>query len=49
MQSTLGNFLGPFVTFLLIEIYLSSNAWYTDVVPCVEAEGFGELYHRVFK
>ena len=49
MQSTLGNFLRSFVTFLLIEIYLFNNAWYADVVPRVGAEGFGELCHRVFK
>ncbi|KAI9755789.1 MAG: kinesin-like protein Klp5 [Chaenotheca gracillima] len=49
VQSTLGNFLGPFISPLLIEMYLSTGAWYTDVVPRPGAAGFGELYRRVFK
>lgn len=49
VQSTLGNFLGPFVAPLLILMYLSCNAWYTDVVPNIAVGEFGELYRRVFK
>lgn len=48
VQSTIGNFLGPFVMPGLIKMYLSSNAWYTDVLPA-EAGGYGEIYRRVFK
>ena len=49
VQSTLGNFLGPFISPLLILMYLSTGAWYTKVVPSIGAGGFGELYKRVFK
>ena len=49
VQSTLGNALGPFLTPLLVEMYLSSNAWYTDVLPEQGAGALGELYKRVFK
>ena len=49
VQSTLGNFLGPFISPLLILMYLSTGAWYTKVVPGIGSGGFGELYKRVFK
>ena len=49
VQSTLGNFLGPFVAPLLILMYLSCNAWYTDIVPNIATGEFGELYRRVFR
>ena len=49
VQSTLGNFLGPFISPLLILMYTSTGAWYTKVVPGVGSGGFGELYKRVFK
>ena len=49
VESTLGNFLGPFICPLLIKMYLSSNAWYTTVVPDRATGNFGELYRRVFK
>jgi len=48
VQSTLGNFLGPFISPLLILMYTSSGAWYTKVVPGIGAGGFGGLYKRVF-
>ncbi|KAI9875091.1 MAG: hypothetical protein M1830_008885 [Pleopsidium flavum] len=48
VQSTLGNFLGPFLTPLLIEMYIQSGAWYTQILPRTRAGGFGELYQRVF-
>ena len=47
VESTLGNFLGPFVTPLLIMMYVSGGAWYTDILPATGS--FGELYRRVFK
>jgi len=49
VQSTLGNFLGPFLSPLLILMYTSTGAWYTKVVPGVGPGGFGELYERIFK
>ena len=48
VQSTLGNFLGPFFTPLLITMYTSSGAWYTHILPKSNG-GYGEIYQRVFK
>jgi len=48
VQSTVGNFLGPFLTPLLFKAYTSAGAWYTGVLP-PEPGGYGELYRRVFK
>ena len=46
VQSTLGNFLGPFITPILVEMYVAQGAWYTKLLP--EEGSFGELYRRVF-
>ncbi|CAF9931973.1 MAG: hypothetical protein HETSPECPRED_008232 [Heterodermia speciosa] len=46
VQSTLGNFLGPFITPLLVEMYIARGAWYTKPLP--EGGSFGELYKRIF-
>ncbi len=48
VQSTLGNFLGPFLTPLLIRMYTASGAWYTQVLSSSGSGGFGELYRKVF-
>lgn len=48
VQSTLGNFLGPFLTPLLVLMYTSSGAWYTKVLPGSGAGDLGKLYRRVF-
>lgn len=48
VESTIGNFLGPFLTPLLFKAYLSSGAWYTKVLPR-EPGGYAALYQRVFK
>lgn len=48
VQSTLGNFLGPFLTPLLIRMYTASGAWYTRILSRSGSGGFGELYRRVF-
>lgn len=48
VQSTIGNFLGPFLTPVLVEMYLSTNAWYTDFLP-KERGGYAAIYRRVFK
>ena len=49
VQSTLGNFLGPFLTPLLVEMYTSTGAWYTKILPDAGAGKLGDLYRRVFK
>jgi solute carrier family 10 (sodium/bile acid cotransporter), member 7 len=48
VQSTIGNFLGPFLTPLLFKLYTSTGSWYASVLP-IEPGGYGELYRRVFK
>ncbi|RDI86319.1 hypothetical protein Vi05172_g3709 [Venturia inaequalis] len=48
VESTIGNFLGPFLTPLLFKAYLSNDAWYTKVLPS-EPGGYAALYQRVFK
>ena len=48
VQSTLGNFLGPFLSPLLILMYTSTRAWYTEVIPVIGPGGLRELYRRVF-
>lgn len=48
VESTIGNFLGPFLTPALFKAYTSSGAWYNSVLP-PEPGGYGELYKRVFK
>lgn len=46
VQSTLGNFIGPFVTPPLVNLYLSSGAWYTRNIS--ETGGYSAIYSRVF-
>lgn len=48
VESTIGNFLGPFITPLLVQMYTSNNAWYTDFLPDMSGE-YGEMYRRVFE
>jgi sodium/bile acid cotransporter 7 len=48
VESTLGNFLGPFLTPLLFAMYTSSGAWYTAALPGGRG-GYGEIYRRVFQ
>ena len=48
VQSTLGNFLGPFLTPALFSMYSSTGAWYTHVLPSAGG-AYSEIYRRVFK
>jgi len=48
VQSTIGNFLGPFLTPLLFKAYTSTGAWYDETLPKQQG-GYPELYKRVFK
>lgn len=48
VESTLGNFLGPFLTPLLFKGYTSTNAWYNHILPR-ETSAYSALYARVFK
>lgn len=46
VQSVLGQFLCPFLTPIIVQMYLSSGAWYADVLE--KGSGYGEIYRRVF-
>jgi len=48
VQSTVGNFLGPFVSPSLITLYTRNGAWYTEFLP-KEGASYNEIYRRVFK
>jgi sodium/bile acid cotransporter 7 len=47
VQSVIGQFLCPFLTPVLLQMYLASGAWYTKVL--VSGDNYGEIYRRVFK
>lgn len=46
VQSVIGQFLCPFLTPIILQMYLSSGAWYSKVL--VHGGGYGEIYRRVF-
>jgi sodium/bile acid cotransporter 7 len=48
VESTLSNFLGPFLTPILFKMYISANPWYAHVLPDTQG-GYGDIYKRVFK
>lgn len=47
IQSVIGQFLCPFLTPLLLQMYMSSDAWYTKILS--NGDDYGEIYRRVFK
>ncbi|KAJ4383821.1 hypothetical protein N0V86_000664 [Didymella sp. IMI 355093] len=46
VQSVIGQFLCPFLSPIIVQMYLSSGAWYTQVLE--KGSGYGEIYRRVF-
>jgi sodium/bile acid cotransporter 7 len=46
VQSVIGQFLCPFLTPIILQMYLSSGAWYSKVL--VHGDGYSEIYRRVF-
>ena len=48
VQSIIGQFLCPFLTPILLQMYLSSGAWYSKVLGN-EDDNYSEIYKRVFK
>jgi sodium/bile acid cotransporter 7 len=46
VQSVIGQFLCPFLTPIILQMYLSSRAWYSKVL--VHGDGYAEIYRRVF-
>jgi sodium/bile acid cotransporter 7 len=47
VQSIIGQFLCPFLTPILLQMYMASGAWYTKVL--MSGDNYGEIYRRVFK
>ncbi|KAF2691791.1 sodium bile acid symporter family protein [Lentithecium fluviatile CBS 122367] len=48
VQSIIGQFLCPFLTPILLQMYLSSGAWYSKVLARGD-DNYGEIYRRVFQ
>ena len=46
VQSVIGQFLCPFLTPVILQMYFSAGAWYTEVL--VKGDDFSEIYRRVF-
>ncbi|KAH8727014.1 SBF-like CPA transporter family-domain-containing protein [Phaeosphaeriaceae sp. PMI808] len=46
VQSVIGQFLCPFLTPIILQMYLSSGAWYSKVL--VNGDNYLEIYRRVF-
>jgi sodium/bile acid cotransporter 7 len=46
VQSVIGQFLCPFLTPIILQMYFSAGAWYTKVL--VKGDDFSEIYRRVF-
>ncbi|KAF2202195.1 hypothetical protein GQ43DRAFT_414227 [Delitschia confertaspora ATCC 74209] len=49
VQSIIGQFLCPFLTPVILQMYLSCGAWYTKVLVADSSSNYGEIYRRVFK
>ncbi|OAG10750.1 sodium bile acid symporter family protein, partial [Paraphaeosphaeria sporulosa] len=51
VQSVIGNFLCPFLTPVLLQMYLACGAWYTRVLAGSGGgdSAYAEIYRRVFK
>lgn len=47
VETTIGNLIGPLLSPALIQMYLSSGAWYANVIP-EQHTGYTGLYKRVF-
>lgn len=48
VETTIGNFIGPFVSPVLVQMYISTGAWYTRFLPSSGGH-YNEIYRRVFK
>ena len=48
VQTTIGNFIGVFISPALVIMYTSTDAWYNDVLPSSTGR-FQEIYARVLK
>ena len=48
VETTVGNFIAPFLSPVLVQMYISSGAWYTKFLRS-SSGNYGEIYRRVFK
>ena len=48
VETTIGNFIGPFVSPVLVQMYISTGAWYTPSFTS-SSGNYSEIYRRVFK
>jgi sodium/bile acid cotransporter 7 len=48
VETTIGNFIGPFVSPVLVHMYVATGAWYTRFLPSSGGH-YSEIYRRVFK
>jgi sodium/bile acid cotransporter 7 len=48
VETTIGNFIGPFVSPALVQMYISTGAWYSHFLPS-SGSHYSEIYRRVFK
>ncbi|KAH7402834.1 putative sodium bile acid cotransporter [Pyrenochaeta sp. MPI-SDFR-AT-0127] len=46
VQSVIGQFLCPFLTPIILQMYMSTGAWYSKVL--VNGDNYSEIYRRVF-
>lgn len=49
VETTIGNFLAPFISPVLVQMYLSWHPWYTTFLPSHSSTSYTEIYRRVFK
>jgi solute carrier family 10 (sodium/bile acid cotransporter), member 7 len=47
VETTIGNLIGPFISPVLIRMYLIPDTWYGEVIPA-QSGGYEALYRRVF-
>jgi sodium/bile acid cotransporter 7 len=49
VETTIGNSITPFLSPVLVQMYLSGNLWYTAFLPSSSGTNYSEIYQRVFK
>jgi sodium/bile acid cotransporter 7 len=49
VETTIGNFIAPFLSPVLVQMYLSGRPWYTVFLPPHSSTSYTEIYSRVFK
>lgn len=49
VETTIGNFIAPFLSPVLVQMYLSGGRWYSKFIPASAGTNYSEIYRRVFK